>query len=116
MSLLTSWLILSAAVWVTSKVVPGFVLEDGIGNAFVVAAMFGILNATLGFALFHLIGITTLLIGYLLAFATRALVSAIVLIVVDKMSDRLTIESFPVAFASGIAISVGGAIGDIIAR
>lgn len=114
--LLISWLILSCSVWLTSKVVPGFELEEGFGNAVLIAAMFGVLNATLGFVLFHLIGITTLFIGYILAFVTRAIVSAIVLTIVDKMSDKLKIESFPVAIASGIAISIGGAIGDWIAR
>ena len=116
MGLLVSWLILSCSVWVTAKVVPGFELEEGFGNAVVIAALFGVLNATLGFVLFHMIGIGTLFIGYLLAFVTRAFVSAIVLTIVDKMSDRLKIESFPIAIASGIAISIGGAVGDWVAR
>ena len=55
MGLLVSWLILAASVWVTSKVVPGFELREGFGNALMIAGLFGVLNATLGFVLFHVI-------------------------------------------------------------
>ena len=116
MSLLLSWLFLSFSVWGTSLIVPGFRLKEGPSNAIVVAAMFGVLNATLGVVLFHMIGLSTLLLGYLLAFVTRTIVSAIVLVVVDKLSDRLKIESFFDALQAAISIGVAGAIGDWIAR
>ncbi len=116
MSMLVSWLVLSAAVWVTALIVPGFRLREGVGNAILVAALFGVLNATLGFVLFHMIGIGTLFIGYLLAFATRLFVTAVVLKVVDAMTDRLTIDSFPMALAAGLSMSLLGTVAEWLIR
>ncbi len=114
MGTLISWLILSLAVWLTALILPGFRLKEGVTNAVVIAALFGVLNATLGFVLFHMIGIGTLFIGYLLAFATRTLVSAVVLTVVDAMSDRLKIDGFGWALAASICMSLIGTAGEAL--
>ena len=100
MDLIISWLIMTFAVWLTAAVLPGFHVRD-MGSAFIVAAIFGILNFLLGWLLFALIAVATLGIGLLLAFITRLIVNAILLTVTDKITDRLTIDSF--------GWSVGGA-------
>src|SRR5882672_12234819 len=49
--MLLSWLILSFAVWLTARILPGFRLA-GFGDAVVVAAIFGLLNLFIGWLLF----------------------------------------------------------------
>lgn len=106
MSTLISWLVLTAAVWVTSAVLPGFRISGGLGGALTVAALFGLLNWLLGWLLFVAIGIGTLGIGFLLAFLTRLVVTAIVLKIVDSLTDRLTIDG--VGWALGAAACISG--------
>ncbi|TVP42647.1 MAG: phage holin family protein, partial [Gemmatimonadales bacterium] len=107
MSLLLSWLILSLAVWITAVVLPGFHVKS-MGSAFIVAAIFGILNVLIGWLFFVIIGIATLGIGFLLAFLTRWLVNAILLKITDAVTDRLTIDSFGWALLGALMISVLG--------
>ncbi len=114
MSWLVCWLILSATVWLTSKLMPGFELREGFSNALIVAAMFGVLNATLGYLLFHIIGISTLFIGYMLAFVTRTLVSAAVLMLVDKLTDRLHIDGCVTALFASVVVGISGAFSDLV--
>lgn len=113
MSLLLSWLILSLAVYVTAAVLPGFHIRS-FGGAFAVAAIFGLLNFFLGWLLFTVFAIATLGIGLLLAFITRWIVNAILLIITDKVSDALDIDGFAWALGGALMISVLSAVGDAI--
>lgn len=103
-SLLVSWLVLAAIVWLTAKLLPGFSIE-GLGGALMVAALFGLLNVLIGWLLFVIIGIGTLGLGFILAFITRWLVDAILLKIVDSMTDRLTIKSFGRALLAALLMS-----------
>ncbi len=78
MHLLLHWLVLAVAFWLTAMVVPGFRLK-GIGDAIVVAAIFGIVNYLLGTILYWTIGIATLGIGLLLSLITHWFVNAVLL-------------------------------------
>src|SRR5690606_22152928 len=82
MSLLLSWLILSIAVWITAAVLPGFHVKDFV-SAVLVAAVFGILNFLLGWLFFAVFTILTLGLAWLLAFITRWIINAILLMLVD---------------------------------
>lgn len=115
LELLLSWLVLSAAFWITAKVLPGFEVE-GFGGAVVVAAIFGLINWLVGWFLFAVLGIVTLGIGFLLAFLTRWLVNAILLRVTDAITDRLTIRSFGTALMGALAISLFGTAGEWLLR
>jgi putative membrane protein len=115
MSLLLSWLILSLAVWITAVVLPGFHVKS-MGSAFLVAAIFGILNVLIGWLFFVIIGIATLGIGFLLAFITRWIVNAILLKITDAVTDRLTIDSFGWALLGALMISVLGTVGEALVR
>jgi len=115
MSLLLSWLILSLAVWITAVVLPGFHVKS-MGSAFLVAAIFGILNVLIGWLFFVIIGIATLGIGFLLAFLTRWLVNAILLKITDAITDRLTIDGFGWALIGALMISVLGTVGEALVR
>ena len=111
MGLLLSWLVLSVAVWVTAAILPGFEVR-GFWGAVKVAALFGLLNWLIGWLIFVLIGIGTLGIGFLLAFITRWIVSAILLKVTDALSSSLTIASFGRALIAALLMSGIGTLAE----
>jgi len=116
LDLLISWLILSGAFYVTAELLPGFEVKGGARGALLVAALFGVINWLIGWLLFVLLGIVSLGIGFLLAFLTRWLVNAILLKVVDAISDTLAIRSFGVALVGALMISLIGTIGQWLVR
>jgi putative membrane protein len=107
MGLILSWLILSAAVWITAVVLPGFHVRN-FGSAFVVAALFGILNFLLGWIFFTVFTIATLGIALLLAFITRWVINAIILLITAALTDRLKIDSFGWALLGALMMSLLG--------
>jgi putative membrane protein len=105
---LLSWLVQSLAVWLTAAVVPGFELRGGVVAAVRVAAILGVLQFFLGWLIFVMIGIGTLGIGFLLAFITRWIVSAILLKLTDSLSSSLRIASFGRALIGALLMSAIG--------
>ena len=115
MSLILSWLILSFAVWVTDAVLPGFHAK-GPKSALIVAAIFGLLNFLLGWLLFAVFAVATLGIAWLLAFITRWIINAILLVITDKLTDHLKIDGFGWALAGAFVMSLVGTIGEWMVR
>jgi len=115
MGLFASWLILSVAVWLTAAILPGFEVR-GFWGAVKVAAVFGLLNWLIGWFIFFVIGVGTLGLGFLLAFLTRWLVSAILLKVTDALSSSLKIASFGRAFLGALLMSGIGTLGEFALR
>ncbi len=105
MSLLITWLITSIAVYVTALILPGFQVKN-FASAILVAAIFGLLNALLGWLLFAVFAIATLGIAWLLAFITRWIINAILLKLTDALTDHLTIKGFGNALLGALIISV----------
>jgi putative membrane protein len=114
-SLILSWLILSAAVWVTAMILPGFHVKS-FGSAILVAALFGVLNFLLGWLFMVVFTIATLGLALLLAFITRWIVNAIVLKLVDALTDHLTIDSFGWALLGALMMSALGTVGEWLVR
>lgn len=115
MGLLATWVILSLAVWITAVALPGFHVKS-FGSAFVVAAIFGVLNFLLGWLFFTIFAIGTLGIALLLAFLTRWIINAILLKITDAISDALTIDSFAWALGGALMMSVLGSAGEWLVR
>jgi putative membrane protein len=115
MSLILSWLILSLAVWVTSAVLPGFHVKS-FKSALLVAAVFGVLNYLLGWILFALFTVATLGIAWLLAFITRWIINAILLVITDKLTDHLKLDGFGWALAGAFVMSLVGTLGEWLVR
>jgi putative membrane protein len=111
MSLVLTWLILSFAVWVTDAVLPGFHVK-GPKSALIVAAIFGLLNFLLGWLLFAVFAVATLGLAWLLAFITRWIINAILLVITDKLTDHLKIDGFGWALAGAFVMSLVGTIGE----
>jgi len=108
--LLLQWFVLSLAVWLTARIVPGFRLS-GFWNAIVVAAIFGVVHFLLGTIFYYFIGVLTLGIGFLLSFLTHWFVNAILLKITDALTSRLDIRSFGTALIAALVMSVLGKIG-----
>src|SRR5688572_6395107 len=115
MSLILSWLILSFAVWVTSAVLPGFRVKSP-SSALLIAAIFGVLNFLLGWLLFTVFAVATLGIAWLLAFITRWIINAILLVITDKLTDHLKIDGFGWALGGALVMSLVGTIGEWMVR
>ncbi|HEX6994714.1 MAG TPA: phage holin family protein [Gammaproteobacteria bacterium] len=115
MSLLLSWLILSVAVWITAAVLPGFHVKDFV-SAIIVAAIFGILNFLLGWLLFGVLTVITLGIAWLLAFITRWIIDAILLMLTDRLTDRLRVDGFGWALGGALMMSAIGTVGEWLIR
>ena len=111
MRTLFSWLVLSLSVWLTAAILPGFRV-NGFAGAVKAAAIFGILNWLLGWAIFAVLGIATLGIGFLLAFLTRWVVMAILLKFVDALSSNFKIDSFGTAIIGALLISGFGTLAE----
>ena len=110
MNLILSWLILSFAVWVTGAVLPGFHVKSA-KSALIVAAIFGVLNLLLGWLLFAVFTVATLGIAWLLAFITRWIINAILLMLTDKLTDHIKIDSFGWALGGALLMSAIGTLG-----
>ena len=115
MNLILSWLILSIAVWVTDAVLPGLHVKSP-KSALLVAAIFGLLNFLLGWLLFALFTVATLGIAWLLAFITRWIINAILLVITDKLTDHLKIDSFGWALGGALVMSLVGTAGEWVVR
>lgn len=115
MTLVLSWILLSLAVWITAAVLPGFHLKS-FGSSFVVAALFGVLNFFLGWIFFALLTIATLGIALLLAFITRWIINAIILKLVDALTDHLEIDGFGWALGGALMMSALGTLGEWLVR
>jgi len=111
MGLILTWLIFAFAVWATAAILPGFHLKNG-KSALLVAAIYGVLNLIVGKILFFVFAVATLGIALLLAFITRWIINAIVLVITDKLTDHLKIDSFGWALGGALLISIIGSFGE----
>jgi len=115
MELILSWLILSVAVWLTAMILPGFHVKS-FGSAILVAAVYGVLNFLLGWLLFAVLTVVTLGIAWLLAFITRWIINAILLLITDRLTDHLHIDGFGWALGGALMMSVLGTVGEWVVR
>jgi len=109
MTLLLNWLVLSAIIYLTTRIVPGIQVR-GIWGAVVAAAIYGVLNTLIGWLIFTVIAVATLGLGLLLAFITRWIVNAILLKATDALTDRLTVQGFGSALLGSAVMSALGTV------
>ena len=111
MHLVLSWVGLSAGFWLTAQLVDGFRV-NGVKGALVASAVFGILHHAIGWLIFTVIGLGTLFLGFVFAFVTRWIVSAILLRLTDRLTQSLEIDRFRTALVASAVLSVLSALGD----
>ena len=115
MHLLAAWVTLAFGLWIISALLPGFRVK-GFQGALIGGAVFGVLHFFIGWLLFVLIGIGTLFLGFIFAFITRWIVTAIVLKITDSFSDNIQIDSFRTALIASALLSVLSAVRDFLVR
>jgi putative membrane protein len=116
MALLVSWLSVALGLWLSQKVVPNFRLEGDWKSYVLIAALLGVLQFLLGWLIYVLLGIATLGLGFLFGFLTRLAASAVVLLIADKLSRRLSIGGFLPAFLAAVVLALTGSAADFVLR
>ncbi len=113
--LLIAWLVAALIFMVTAAIIPGISLRS-FGGALWVSLLFGLLNVTIGWVLFVVIGLGTLGVGFIFAFVTRWVVDAIVLQLIGAASKSLEVASFGKAFLAALVMSGLGTIAEMLLR
>ncbi|HVJ15195.1 MAG TPA: phage holin family protein [Polyangiaceae bacterium] len=116
MGLLISWLTVAAGLWIADKLIPDFEVTGDWKSYAIVSAILGLLQFFLGWLLFLVLGVVSLGLGFLFAFVTRLIVSAIVLRIADALSSRLTIRGFVPAVLGAVVLAVTGGVVDLLRR
>ena len=101
MRMLLHWMISALAVWITSRVVPGFYV-DGAAAALIAAVVIGLVNATLGLFL----KVITLPLTVLTLGVFWLIINAVMLELASILVPGFHIRSFAAAFWGGIVLSV----------
>jgi putative membrane protein len=99
--MLLNWVVMALAVWITSRVVPGFYV-DGAGAALIAAVVIGLVNATIGLLLKIITFPLTLLTFGLFWFV----INAIMLELASAFVRGFHIRTFGAAFVGGIVLTV----------
>jgi putative membrane protein len=74
------------------------------------------LNWALGALVFFALGVGTLGLGFLLAFVTRLVVTALLLKLTDALMDSLRVDSFKTAFLAALIVSATGTLLEWVLR
>jgi len=101
MRMLLHWVVTALAVWITSRLVPGFSV-DGAAAALIAAIVIGFVNATLGLFL----KIITLPLTILTLGIFWLVVNALMLEVAAWLVPGFHLRSFGAAFWGGIVLTL----------
>lgn len=104
--MLITWALYTGALLLVAQVLRGFEIRGGLWAVISVAALFGVLNWALNWAITFLLGLFTLSLAWALGIITQIVVVAIVLKITDAVSDRLKIRGFGVALIAATVIEV----------
>jgi len=99
--MLLHWVVTALAVWITSRVVPGFYV-DGAGAALIAAVVIGLVNATIGLFLKIITFPLTILTLGLFWFV----INAIMLELASAFVPGFHITTFGAAFIGAIVLTV----------
>jgi putative membrane protein len=99
--MLLHWVVSALAVWITSRVVPGFYV-DGAAAALIAAIVIGLVNATLGLFL----KVITFPLTILTLGVFWFVINAIMLELASAFVAGFHIRSFAAAFVGGIVLTL----------
>jgi putative membrane protein len=106
------WAVLAGAFWVTTLIVDGIQINEGAWNYFWVAALFGLINTFIG-SLLKLFTLPAVILTFgLFVFV----INAAMLMLTDRWSDVITIDSFTSALVGSLLISVVSGIANKIVK
>ena len=112
MKLVARWAILAGAFWLTTFIVDGIQIKNGAWNYFWVAALFALINTFLG----SLIKLFTLPAVILTFGLFIFIINTAMLMLTDRWSDVLTIDSFTSALVGSLLISLMSGLANKIVR
>jgi putative membrane protein len=118
MGIIVGWVVCAVGLWVATQVLKGFQIRGGVGSYLLVALLFSVLNFLLGWLLSLLLVVGSLGLALLpiLRFIAQLFVGAVMLKLVDGLSERLQIASFRVAFIAAFILSVVQGLANLIQR
>jgi uncharacterized membrane protein YvlD (DUF360 family) len=116
MALLVSWIAVAIGLWLADKLLPNFTITGDWKSYAIVAALLGVLHFCWAGSSTWCWGLVTLGLGFLFGFITRLIVSAIVLLIADKLSKRLTIGGFVPALIASVIVALTGSAADLLLR
>ena len=99
--MLIHWVVTAVAVWITSRVVPGFWV-DGASSALIAAVVIGLVNATLGLFL----KVVTFPLTILSLGIFWLIINALMLELASVVVPGFHIRSFGAAFWGAIVLSI----------
>jgi putative membrane protein len=101
-SLVLRWAVLAGAFWITTLIVSGIQIKDGAWNYFWVAALFGLINTFIG-SILKLFTLPAVILTFgLFVFV----INAAMLMLTDRWSDVITVDSFTSALIGSLLISI----------
>ena len=110
---LVGWLVLSFSVSFAAALLPGVKVES-MGTSIGVSAVYGLLSATFGNILFHIIGFGSWGLGYRLGFLVWWLINGMMLYITSKMISGFEIKSFKSALLMSAAVSLLGSLMNLL--
>ena len=109
MAILIAWVSCALGLWVASRVLSGVRLAS-FGDALWAGALLGVLQWALYKFVFVVLGIFTLGLGFLFAFITRWVASALVILLASRLSSRLEVRGFFTAVLTAFFVAAAGSV------
>ena len=109
---LTNWLVLVAAVWLATVVVPGIHVTGGVLSYLVISVIFGLVNAVLGPFVHWLAGSRS----WLRVGGSTFVVNGLLLATTAGLSPKLDIDGFGSAVAGAVVISIAATLLELVVR
>ena len=109
MAILIAWLSCALGLWVASRVLAGVRLAS-FADALWAGALLGVLQWALFKFVFVMLGVFTLGLGFLFAFITRWVASALVILFASRLSARLEVRGFFNAVITAFIVAAAGSV------
>ena len=112
MALVMRWAVLAGAFWLTTQIDDGIQISPGAWNYFWVAALFGLINTVIG-SLLKLFTLPAVILTFGLFIFV---INAAMLMLTDRWSDTLTIDTFTSALIGSLLISIFSSLANKLIR
>ncbi|MET0827727.1 MAG: phage holin family protein [Acidimicrobiales bacterium] len=109
---LVNWLIMIAAVWIATAVVPGIVVNGGLGTYLAISLLFGLVNAVLGPVLYWLAGSQS----WLRLGGSAVIVNGILFAVTAGLSPNLDIGGLGGAVLGALVVAIASTLLELVFR
>ena len=116
MGILISWGVVTLSLWAAAEFLDGMEIKGGFVGHVLTAGVFGLLNVLVGWLIFLFLGAISLGLGFVFAFFTRLIVTAILLKVTDSFSSKLKVRSFGTALVAALVMSVVSGLSEWVLR